>query len=375
MKLNYISSSTIPSKTANSVHVMKMAQALSDQGFDVSLYARGNSSNEQDKDFEYYGVKKVFKIRKFKVPGIRFVNGFYYTYSVLRNIKKECKSNRDSIFYGRDLLTLVFLSLRYNNIYYEAHELPSSFIRKLLVRILFKSKNFKGLTVISSALESMFKEKYNNIIDINVLHDGADVNKIEITDAKKDEIIIGYIGSIYKGRGIENIIEIANRLPNIKFQIVGGTREQVIQLFSQEVNLPTNLELIGYVNPGEVPKYLSKMTIVLAPYQKKVGIANKGKDTSKWMSPLKIFEYMAAQKPIICSDITVLREVLRDNYNCLLVNPEIIDEWVQAIRELIEDDELRNRIAQQARNDLENIFSWEVRAKNLKQIINCNNND
>lgn len=371
LKLNYISGSTIPSKTANSVHVMKMARALADEGIQVTLFARTTDAQSGQEDYEQYGVQRVFNLEKVTVPGIKFINNLYYAYKVIKTVKKnKIPNEKDTVFYGRDLLTLVILSFYHENIYYEAHEPPTSLIREFLVRTLLKSKNFKGLIVISNALKEEFKSRYNDQIEINVLHDGADINNVVVSEPVKNDMIIGYTGSVYKGRGIENIIEIANKLPKYKFQIVGGTIKQVLDLYSQEIELPSNIKVVGYVDPREVPAYIKKMTVVLAPYQKKVGISNPKKDTSKWMSPLKVFEYMAAEKPIVCSEIPVLKEVLKDNYNCLLIDPESIDDWVVAITKLIEDKELRNRIAQQAKNDLESIYSWQVRAINIKKIIN-----
>ena len=62
MKMVYISSSIIPSTQANSVHVMKMAQAFSDNNIDITLIARnGDEKLTKDLDvYSFYGVKKNF---------------------------------------------------------------------------------------------------------------------------------------------------------------------------------------------------------------------------------------------------------------------------------------------------------------------------
>ena len=59
------------------------------------------------------------------------------------------------------------------------------------------------------------------------------------------------------------------------------------------------------------------------PYQAKVSIGVKGHDTGRWMSPMKMFEYMAAGVPVISSDLAVLREILINEKNALLVSPPI----------------------------------------------------
>ena len=64
MKILYISKSMIPSRTANSIHVMKMCQAFSDNGHEVVLLAP-NIKNKSETDLKdvygYYGVKKILE--------------------------------------------------------------------------------------------------------------------------------------------------------------------------------------------------------------------------------------------------------------------------------------------------------------------------
>ena len=77
MKILYISKSSIPSRTANSIHVMKMCQAFADNGHEVVLLApdiknkveTGVNSNDP---YNYYGVKKNFKIIKLWHPDLKW---------------------------------------------------------------------------------------------------------------------------------------------------------------------------------------------------------------------------------------------------------------------------------------------------------------
>ena len=92
-------------------------------------------------------------------------------------------------------------------------------------------------------------------------------------------------------------------------------------------------------------------------------------ETSKFMSPLKIFEYMATKKPIITSDMPVLREFLNNNENCILCNSKKIGEWISAIKKLKSNNDFKKRITDNAYNELVNNYTWSKRAKN---IINFN---
>ena len=99
------------------------------------------------------------------------------------------------------------------------------------------------------------------------------------------------------------------------------------------------------------------MDILLAPYQRSVPTVN-------WMSPLKVFEYMAAGRAIVASDLPVLHEVLTNGRNALLVSPEDESAWIRALLSL-SDEVSRHRLARQARRDVEAGYTWNLRVQNV----------
>jgi len=101
--------------------------------------------------------------------------------------------------------------------------------------------------------------------------------------------------------------------------------------------------------------------------KKKVSIWGGKLDTASYMSPLKIFEYMAAGKPIICSDLPVIREVLSEN-NAMLCDPNNIEQWVKAITILKNDPLSRRRLGNNARKTLQSNYTWAIRAEKVLSI-------
>ena len=84
---------------------------------------------------------------------------------------------------------------------------------------------------------------------------------------------------------------------------------------------------------------------------------------ARWMSPLKIFEYMAHGKPIVATDLPVIREVLEHERNALLAPSGDLDAWEHAARRLVDDPALRERLGGRAREDFEAGYSWRARAR------------
>ena len=60
---------------------------------------------------------------------------------------------------------------------------------------------------------------------------------------------------------------------------------------------------------------------LIAPYQPVVTLHGGVGDNSQWVCPLKLFDYMAAGKPIICSDHPVIRETVEHERDALICAP------------------------------------------------------
>jgi len=120
MEIVYISKSTIPSRAANSVHVIKMCHALADNGNKVVLLAP-NTKDEYDekiKDiYNHYGVKKNFEIKKLWYPNIKGKD-FFYTLAIFIYLLFKRKSN---LIYGRFILGCYAASLLGYKVIFESH--------------------------------------------------------------------------------------------------------------------------------------------------------------------------------------------------------------------------------------------------------------
>jgi len=366
MRILYISKSIIPSRTANSIHVMKMCQALADNGHEVILLApnlKTQYENEVNDVYEFYGVRKVFFIKKLWHPNLK-IGAIIYTLGIFFYL---LMNKRFNLIYGRFLHGCYIAALLMNEVIFEIHTpIYENKNHKLKVfKKLIKNKYFKKLVVISYALRNMYLENgYLNKSKILVAHDGADEvidfkTRIDLLGDKKS-LKIGYVGHLYKGRGIELVIECAKQINDMTFHVVGGLKEDIDYWINYTKELKvSNIYFYGFVSPKKITVYKNSFDIVLAPYANKVSVfGNKG-DSSKFMSPLKIFEYMSSKKAIIASDLPVLKEIL-NNENSILVEPENIRDWINAINKLRKQED-REYIAKNALKDFKN-YTWKNRA-------------
>lgn len=370
MTICYLSSSELPSRQANAVHVINMCQSLSELGYEVTLFGRLGSGTPtaqgNEEIFDYYGVRGGFRLVLLSFRKKGSWSKFVYALTIaFRSRRLE-----PNLVLSRNLpgsATAILLGLR---VIHEFHAPPQNLVEHALASFLTQSKNLRGVVYITHALKTDMEALLGPLRpEAIVLPDGASFSRDETRNLKKNllgQLKIGYAGSFYSGRGIEIILDLAERHPLHRFMLVGDNTNLGHESSLGERSLPENVEVLGFIPPKGVRSQLESCDILLAPYQEETVDAG-GRNTTRWMSPLKIFEYMAAGRPIIASDLSALREVLVDEVNCLLVRAGDIQAWATAIHILEESKAIRERLASRAREDFEKNYSWDRRALRLTE--------
>lgn len=357
MRIVYVAMSQIPSTAANSVHVMKMCEAMADRGHDVTLVARPGVA--PDDPWTYYGVRQGFALELVDGPRIRGLGVWLRSLRIRRRL--AAGNTTPTLLYGRDARTLLLAGGRTPRVL-EVHAVASHPVDRAIERLTLRSARLRRLVFISSRLRDDYvasfpaAARYESRVVPDAASPHADAGAAAPIHCPRP--VVGYVGHLYPGRGIELLLEVARRRPDLHFVLVGGSDDDLAR---HRAAAPPNAHLVGRVRPSETGTWLAAMDIFVAPYQPTVAVAGGG-DTSRWMSPLKVFEYMAHGKPIVASDLPVLREVLAHDRNCLLVPPVDADAWGAALSRLAADPELRSRLGRCALQEFEERYTWTARA-------------
>src|SRR6266498_1427290 len=376
MKLIYLANQRLPTEKAYGIQIGKMCEAFAAQGLNVELLIPKRKNPSGKNVFDYYKLLPHFKITQVTAPDFYWPGFSEKTSFVLKQfisswllITYILRHNSD-IVYSRDDFVLCFLSYFRKGLYFEAHRFSEK--RKWLYRQLIRS-GIKVITV-SKGLKEVFVRFGFKDQNVFVAPDGVDTRlfseHLDIAAARQklsliQKIpIIGYVGQLKTlgmEKGIQELFDafeyVVDQYPQALLLLVGGSQADIAHY--QKVISPkikNSVSFAGYQEPWRVPLYLWACDVLVMPYPNEPHYAI-------YMSPLKLFEYMASGRPVVASDLPSVREVLNSN-NAILVMPNDARDLANGIQQILSKSDPGLRLANQAQSDVVR-YSWDQRAKNI----------
>jgi glycosyltransferase involved in cell wall biosynthesis len=369
LRVIYLSNSTIPSRKANSVHVMKMCEAFAKNGHEVTLFTHDRKEWLEPgiRDyFAFYGVERNFELSK--APRLP-IKGRAHIAPIAAAVRAKVAGT--DLIYGRALRDCYSAARLGLPVVFDSHrpiEDRGVKTREAFARLV-RRKNFLRLVVISDALRQHYLDLFPALDDrIVVAPNSADT--VELTFQRAAEkadgrLRVGYVGNLYPGKGMEIIAKLAPVCQWAEFNVIGGSEED-LEVWKRALRDVSNVIFHGYLPHSEATQASLRFDVMVAPYQERVEGSGRG-DRAGSMSPLKIFEYMSLAKPIVSSNLSVIQEVLQHERNALLVSPNSVEEWAGALQRLRDAPSLGAELGQRAKQDFLRKYTWTKRAELVLQ--------
>jgi len=284
------------------------------------------------------------------------------------------KLPEDTIVYVRHLkLADAILSARPRpRVVFEVHELFSEnpdiaferakFLQKMEGRVFVGSD---GLICITQGLVDALKNRYLKLPPIAIAPDACDpapFAEIGANGGDKDAVDLIYAGSLHPWKGVETLVQAMAYLPEKRLRIVGGREEEIgrLRLLARRWRVADRCEFTGHLPQREVWRHLRRARIGVAP-----NIPHA--ISSEFTSPLKIFEYLAAGKPVLASNLPALHEVL-DQSVARFFAPRSPKSLAVAAEKLLADEAAMAQMSDSARRLAIN-HTWARRADRITKLI------
>jgi glycosyltransferase involved in cell wall biosynthesis len=177
---------------------------------------------------------------------------------------------------------------------------------------------------------------------------------------------VGFVGTLKPWHGLSILVEafaiFHDHDSNRQLLIVGDGPEReslVADLSARKLLEAACAHLTGAVAPSQVPGLVASMDVAIAPYPPL---------SAFYFSPLKVYEYMAAGRPVIASRIGQLANLIEDGVNGLLCPAGDPVALAAALDRLRREPELRARLGRAARATVLRHHTWEAVARRILHL-------
>lgn len=381
-----------PLERASGVQVVKTAAALAREGHRVRLLVRQSDSRPTAELLALYGLDPHpgLEVRRLRVLHRRGSFLLPRASFLARGAAAGLAARRrGAVVFTRDLqladLLLRFPASGRGAVVYEAHAVESLMYGergalygtteaadpRKAARIAGREarvwKRATGLVTTTAGIRDTFAEQHGARSGVAVIPNGCDVPPRAAFPglAAADPPRVLYAGQLYPWKGVDVLVEAMAAVPSARLVILGGIEGEAdtrrIRALVEKHGLAGRTEQPGLVPQPRVADELARAAVVVVPFLR-AGM------TERHTSPLKIFEAMAAGRPIVASDLPSSREVLRDGVSALLVPPGDAAALAAAVRRVLTDRDLATRLARGAWDEAPQ-YSWDARARKLRALF------
>ena len=322
MNILYIANIRLPTEKAHGVQIMKMCEAFARLGHTVELVVPNRRTPITEDPFEYYAIERKFAVTK--LPTFDTVSwgraGFWLqSLSFIFGAARYARRSTADVVYSRDPALFFFGRMpSTKRLVWEVHT-------RVTPRVVEKvAKLPVQIVTITGGLRDVLADAGIPRERIVVAHDAVDTamfaqipnrqavrRELSLPEEKKLVAYIGKYKTMGESKGVEDIIAAIGRLravhPDVGLLLVGLNQDEFpeVKNLVSTAGLEGAAYLVGHVPHEQVARYMRAADVLVMNYPNTEHYA-------RFMSPLKLFEYMASDTPIVTSDLPSIREVLSD---------------------------------------------------------------
>lgn len=177
-----------------------------------------------------------------------------------------------------------------------------------------------------------------------------------------------YIGTLADWQGLDVLIRALPgilKVQPVQLQVVGRGRSRQRKLLAKHIRklgLEEHVTVQPAVPHHEVPALIAQSDICVAP----LGLNDR--NVTQGACPIKVLEYMASSRPLIASNIPIVRELVREDVDALLFSPNDPEDLVRHVLRLLNDEALSKRLAESATERALSKFTWHAAQKKLIRV-------
>ena len=356
---------TVHSRYDNRIF-QKECKSLAQEGYEVYLIVNDEKSDEKLDDISIISIRKK---RTNRIWRILFAPWDAY---------KEAKKVRADLYHLHDPeLLLIAKKLKKNSsVLFDSHEFTAE---QILEKFYIPPVLRRGLATFYKYLERKIISQIDGLV-VPCTFEGKDyfegcykeiayVNNVPILDNVKPTDIpyiertreALYIGGITLQRGAKVMIKAAYQA-KLCLSMGGAFLSSELKSELEKMEEYTSIDYLGLLNKEQVQEVLGDSKIGICIIQ------DSGQYRKLDNLPTKVYEYMAAEMPVIVSDFPYYKKIIEENSAGICVNPVNINAVARAMRYIIEHSDEARRMGLNGKKIVEDKFNWEHEKEHLFEL-------
>ena len=391
VRILYLADIRFPLERANGIQSMETCHALARRGHEVHMIVRPDTTRPARDPYVFYGLPRIDRltIERAPVVGPSVARRMgYLAFALGRSIG----AGRVDVVLTRDLSVAAALlrapgALR-PPIVYESHgyapdvasALPALVstatapgarkLRRLAEREGAVWRGADGYVTITRGLANDLETRFGARAHLAIVPDGVRLQAGTSGPAREiprssDRPLVVYAGHLYAWKGVDVLLDALVEVPEADGLIVGGHAKEPdlarVRALADKLGIASRVRFTGLVDPPDVRALLSQASVLVLPNPASA-------ISTRFTSPLKLFEYMAARRPIVATDLPAMREVLTPDVNAIFVVPGSGPALSAGIRRVLSDPELAVRLSEAAATAVLD-YTWDRRAERLEALL------
>ena len=192
-------------------------------------------------------------------------------------------------------------------------------------------------------------------------------NEDTLQNKTKDVYTFGFAGSITAYEGLDDLVEAIRLLKNkgvpIQLRVAGsGSYFSTLKKLVTDYKLEKQIKLLGRIPNSAIEEFYKTVDAIVIP--------RKDYKVTRLVTPLKLVEAMNYGKPVVCSDLSALKEVISDGVDGILFQSGSVEDLVLKLQDLINRPDKGLSLARAAHEKIANDFNWEKSAMGYLKIYN-----
>jgi glycosyltransferase involved in cell wall biosynthesis len=215
------------------------------------------------------------------------------------------------------------------------------------------------LTAVSRELAHLIEDHPSARNKVHVVPNAVDparfLNAAPLLNRARDACVIGTVGALRPWQGLMTLLHafqlLTDVIPNAQLVIVGeGPEREPLQREIAARQLENRVALLGSVPPHQIPGVLASLDIAVAPYPARAGF---------YLSPIKVFEFMAAGLPVVAGRIGQVGQLIEHGVTGVLVPPGNTGALAEAVLGLAQDPVRAKKLGGAARSRVQTEFNCD----------------